>query len=352
MNKKNILHIMVIDKFIPPFIKFIENNFTDSINRHQFFIFGESQKFPIEKKTNIFSIKQKPKISDYFHLLQSINNAEKIILHGLFSPRINQILSIHPWILKKCYWAIWGGDLYIHSNHKKNWRWLKDEIFRRFIIKRIGHLITYVDGDIELARKWYGAKGIHHECIMYTSNVYHEPNIIAEPHNTINIQIGNSADPSNNHFEILEMLIPYRNENISIYAPLSYGNQEYAKNLISFGKKQFGEKFHPILEIMPIKDYLKFLGEIDIAIFNHNRQQAMGNTITLLGLGKKVYLRSDISSWLTIQKNGAIAFDIRNLSLSPIDKETIMKNKAAIKKNFSNEKLFNQLDLIFNYAKH
>lgn len=348
MNKNSILHIMVIDKFIPPFVKFIEDNFNDSSYCNKFFILGENKKFPIKNKTNTFEIKGRLKISDYIYLLKLLNNSDKVILHGLLSSRINQILSLQPWILRKCYWVIWGGDLYAYASPLKNWQWIKEEIFRRYVIKRLGHLITYIDGDIELARKWYGAKGIYHECIMYTSNVYHEPAVQIEPHNTINIQIGNSADPSNNHFEIMEMLLPYKDMNIAIYAPLSYGDQAHAKNVMAIGKRDFGEKFHPISEIIPIEEYLKFLGKIDIAIFNHKRQQAMGNTITLLGLGKKVYLRTDVSSWHTIKKNGATAFDIRNLSLSLIDEETKNKNRAAIRKNFSNENLLMQLKLIFS----
>ena len=35
------------------------------------------------------------------------------------------------------------------------------------------------------------------------------------------------------------------------------------------------------------KDYIQFLNQIDIAVFNHNRQQAMGTIRSLLGMGKK-----------------------------------------------------------------
>ena len=42
---------------------------------------------------------------------------------------------------------------------------------------------------------------------------------------------------------------------------------------------------------LPLSDYLKILGKIDIAIFNHERQQAVGNITSLLGLGKKVYIK-------------------------------------------------------------
>jgi dTDP-N-acetylfucosamine:lipid II N-acetylfucosaminyltransferase len=36
---------------------------------------------------------------------------------------------------------------------------------------------------------------------------------------------------------------------------------------------------------------------MDIGIFNHDKQQALGNIYTLLYLKKKVYLRDTISTW-------------------------------------------------------
>jgi hypothetical protein len=44
----------------------------------------------------------------------------------------------------------------------------------------------------------------------------------------LSILLGNSADPSNNHVEALERLLPYRDQDIKIYAPLSYGDQRPA----------------------------------------------------------------------------------------------------------------------------
>ncbi|WP_083234102.1 TDP-N-acetylfucosamine:lipid II N-acetylfucosaminyltransferase [Candidatus Marithrix sp. Canyon 246] len=75
-----------------------------------------------------------------------------------------------------------------------------------------------------------------------------------------------------------------------MFVPLSYGDPKgvYIKEVISTGTKIFGDKFIPMTEFMDFDKYLNFLGSINITIFNHNRQQAMGNTITLLGFGKKV----------------------------------------------------------------
>src|SRR5690606_3405679 len=99
---------------------------------------------------------------------------------------------------------------------------------------------------------------------------------------TVNILVGNSADPSNNHLEILDKLLPYKDADIQIYTPLSYGDQDHAKLVSEYGKKLFSEKFSPVTDFMKEENYLNFLCSIDIAIFNHKRQQGMGNITTLL----------------------------------------------------------------------
>ena len=275
-----------------------------------------------------------------------MQQADKVILHGLFDIKLVLILFFTPWLLKKCYWVVWGGDLYVHQLGERNWKWKIKEFFRRPVIKNMGNLVTYIEGDVELARKWYGAKGQYRECIMYLSNVYKELDIPESISEITNIQIGNSADPSNNHIEALEKLLPYKDDDICIYVPLSYGDQIHAKKVTAQGKKWFGGKFIPLTHFMPFEDYLGFLGSIDIAIFNHKRQQAMGNTITLLGLGKKVYIRSDVTQWDFFQELGFEVSDISQIesTLSESDKQSALSNSIKIKSYFSKENLLNQLE--------
>jgi len=45
----------------------------------------------------------------------------------------------------------------------------------------------------------------------------------------------------------------------------------------------FREKFKPLVDFIPFDEYLNLLAKVDIAIFNHKRQQTMGNITTLLG---------------------------------------------------------------------
>jgi len=330
-----IVHIITLDKFIPPFIEFI-NKYFDS-NEHIFILLGEKKiSYGMQEYQNVIWIDKKYKV---LNLMKYLYKAKKIIIHGLWNEHFLKILYFNPWLLKKSYWIMWGGDFYFPEKQS----WIKKQV-----IKKIGNFITYIRGDYELVKKWYKAKGNYYKCFMYLSNVYKDHKIqLKKNNNIIYIQIGNSADPTNNHFEILERLSKYKDENIKIYAPLSYGDMAYAEKVIKEGKKIFKDKFIPLTDFMQFDKYLEFLSNIDIAIFAHNRQQAMGNIITLLGLGKKVYMRSNITPWQMFEELGVKVFDVENIELSLLDEKTKKKNIEKIKIYFSEENLKKQLEEIF-----
>ena len=99
--------------------------------------------------------------------------------------------------------------------------------------------------------QWYGVSGKWHECFMYPSNLYRELPVHDSPHDGLNILLGNSADPSNNHKEVLDKLRSYATENIRIYCPLSYGDRKYAQIVSDYGRLMFGEKFLALRDFMP-----------------------------------------------------------------------------------------------------
>lgn len=259
------------------------------------------------------------------------------------------LLALHPSLLKKCYWVIWGGDLYQYKFRKQNIKHDIYEAIRAFVIKRIGHFVTYVKGDYELTQQWYGATGQYHECLMYTSNIYKEHTIPPKTGSVVNILVGNSADPANNHLDVFEKLATYKNENLMIYCPLSYGGVDggYVKQIAEKGTALFGDRFVALTDFMPFAKYLEFLGQIDIAVFAHKRQQAMGNTITLLGLGKKVYMRNDVTPWAMFEGLCVKIFDFLKLDLTPMDGEVLKENQTRIKNYFSEAVLTKQLLNIF-----
>ena len=243
--------------------------------------------------------------------------------------------------LKKSNWVIWGGDLYSYREKKRKIKEKQEEYLRKIIIKNIAYITTLVDNDYLLAQKWYKAKGIHMRG-MYISpiklNYLDEINKNKKLNYEINIQIGNSAVPTNNHIEVIDYLSKFKEKRIKVYAPLSYGNKEYALKVKKYGEKVLGDKFVGILNFMNSKDYSEFLGKIDIAIFNNDRQQGLGNIFPLAYLGAKIYMQNNTTMWnqlVEIEKYNF--FSIKDLKNNSYD-EFIMNTQSIKKKNIENSK--------------
>jgi dTDP-N-acetylfucosamine:lipid II N-acetylfucosaminyltransferase len=342
LSQGKILHICPLDKFIPPFIDFVKENF--EFEQHTFLLMGDINKFPVQLGKNVIQLNRKSQI---VMLLREMNEAEKVVLHSIFLSQIVWLLAFQPWLLKKCYWVIWGGDLYHYQFRDRDFRSSVYEKIRAFVIKRMGHLVTYFKGEYDLVKQWYDTSGAHHECFTYPSNIFQNFELKPQDHTSINIQIGNSATPTNQHFEVLEKLSVYKDQNIKIFVPLSYGDMVYAEKVIEFGKSKFGDKFVPMQEFITIDKYLDFLSSIDIAVFNHNRQQAIGNSIALLGLGKKVFMRTEVTSWVALQDLGLQIFDVVYLDVRPLEPDEADENKKKIAEHFSEVNLIAQLESVF-----
>lgn len=345
---KKVLHLSSCEKFLPGFVELINVNF--DINKHHFHLTVGPTQERLRQFPNV-KIEKKGIVGRFFHYtaaLLKMHKSENIIIHGLFDNNVLLILFIMPWLCKKSYWVIWGGDLYLYKDSDNSAKWRMREFLRQRVIKNFGNLITYIPGDFQLAKQWYATKGTYHECFMYTSNLYKEYEEQVKQHKGTNILVGNSADPSNNHIEVFEKLENFKSQDIKIYVPLTYGNPDYAKMIIEQGKQRFGDKFEALTEHMPFNQYLEFLAKIDIAIFNHNRQQAMGNTITLLGLGKKVFMRSNVTQWCFFKTHGISVCDIEEFNLNVCERNQFESNKSIIKAYFSEGNLLNQLAGIFS----
>ena len=144
---------------------------------------------------------------------------------------------------------------------------------------------------------------------------------------------------------MFEALARFKDRDIEIICPLSYGEQEYRESVISLGKQLFAEKFVPLEDFLPYEEYQRLLASIDIAVFNHNRQQGMGNIITHLGLGHKVYLRSDQSPWTLFENMGVEVHDIAEGI--DIEYRPSSKNQELIATNFTREILAEQWAKIY-----
>ncbi len=304
--KSKIVHIMHNDKFNSEYINFINQNFNP--NDHLFIFVADvvGELFPIPQLPNVIKLFcRRRRFYRYLLLAYYCIQADKIILHGLFVDYIIRFLYINRYLLKKCYWVIWGGDLHqLIERHKEN--------MPKLVLSNIPNLITLTKGDGTLFIQQFKTNpnvfdGIYINPIK--TDMLHDTN---NKNDDIHILIGNSATESNFHIEVFEWLKTYRNYNIRLIVPLSYGDDAYKTKILSVGFEIFDKKLHPITDFMSPQEYAKLLSSIDIAIFNNTRQQALGNIFALLYANKKLFIRQESPTWDVL--NNSLKFKVFNTS--------------------------------------
>jgi hypothetical protein len=230
-----------------------------------------------------------------------MRQANQILVHGLGDMVVLRELALHTAFLKKSVWLIWGDDLYSYFRPRQRWKDTVVEFLRRRVIRNFRGIGAPCYGDYRLAKTLYRTRAVFHD--------YAYPNPIGAAdlakalanvkvaNSEVRIQIGNSADPSNGHEELITVLARFRDRPIKVIAPLSYGDLDYGKRIAELGASVFGDKFVALTDYMSPEAYSEHLRTVDVLVFNHKRQQGMANISFLAALGAKIYLRSDISLW-------------------------------------------------------
>jgi len=119
--------------------------------------------------------------------------------------------------------------------------------------------------------------------------------------------------------------------------------------VISIGRGRFGDRFFPLTDFMSLDQYRSLLASIDIAVFAHQRQQGLGNTIQLLGLGKRVFMRTTVTQYEMFRSLGIAVFDIDRLHIPPDAAEVnaIDENRQKVENYFNTGNMECQYRQIF-----
>lgn len=308
------LHVFIADKFTKPFCQYVseELNLPD-----QCFLYLSDTMTDAQLPQNSFRLQQplgKHLLSNLKLFYKLGSQAGRIVMHG---DTLLHFFALFPWFLKKTGWVIYGQELYSFTKANDFRQRLK-----RFVLSRVRYHITHIEGDAKLANQLFGGKAQFVYSPMYLSNVVDtrqfNPTDVSQKER-LNIMVGNSTDPSNQHQSIFEMLLPRLAEIEKIYCPLSYGMYDsYKQKITELGTALFGEKFVVLDQFMPFDAYKQFLGDMDVVVFNHPRQEAMGVTLTLLSQGKIVYMNKNTTSYESLVGREFRVFDnqlIANQSL-------------------------------------
>ncbi len=303
--------------------------------------------------------------SAYRFIHSYLPKVKYVIIHYLTSEKLNLVRLLPKHDINIC-WFVYGGDLYnrylvnfgydLYSQHTRK-NSLKNLL--KYFIRRLefGFIVNRVDifacnaCTLTLIQKYSRLKKQLKlvELFAYTiedvmGSLYKSPFVEGDA-----IVIGNSASFTNNHNYILDVIknIPIDSK---IVLQLAYGGTfEYVQSVkhkykALFSNICFNETF------CSLENYQRLLNSGDTFIFGNWREEAEGNILTTLYLGKKVYLSKYNPLLEYYRSKGFILFSLENITndfevkLSQLQKN---KNRTLAEELYNKERLFRLLKETF-----
>jgi hypothetical protein len=160
------------------------------------------------------------------------------------------------------------------------------------------------------------------------------------------ILVGNSATYTGNHLEALELLHTLGVKGRQVVAPLSYGDPLLAQELTSLGQALFSDHFEPLMDYMPVQDYVAIIRKCGYVIMNHVRQQAVGNIVIMLYLGARVFVREENPVYDFFKNSGVVLSTVQELEGQsellnlPLTAEEQANNRAIVSDYWGRERAY------------
>lgn len=233
---------------------------------------------------------------------------------------------------------------YLYDAYKHSKRIKEQYNHKLATLKRLDYIIASKEdtAEIEFIKKLYPTCHAEHAIGTFNQNLDLAGNFNYEfeekQNKPLKILLGNSGDPTNNHMDAIKYFKSSRLSNSQIYCPLSYGDKKYIEYLETWMNRQLGKRFFSLNSFMARDEYIKFLSAIDIVVMNHNRQQAVGNTISALVLGKPVFMKKNSVTYSMLKRmNVRHVYDIKKLHHANIDEIILQayRDRKEIIKNLS-----------------
>jgi hypothetical protein len=203
---------------------------------------------------------------------------------------------------------------------------------------RVHFFAPVLDSEFELVAANFPLNATYIDWNYGTVEDDFQPQFQTSSGSQIHILAGNSAYETNNHFEMIDALGTHPKLRESrVYMPLSYGRPHYRDAVIAYGRQTLGEAFYPLTEFMPMNQYNELIGTCGFVVMNHLRQQGLGNIITALLAGSKVYLNplNPIYHWFT--SRGAHVGSTEHIDLIPLSATEVGENRAVVLQHWSRE---------------
>lgn len=203
---------------------------------------------------------------------------------------------------------------------------------QRTALDRIDFWATVLPPEYEMLKEQVGIKA-QYVSFNYTNRyLIDEPSRI-DPDSANTILVGNSADPTNNHLDIIS-IIKHRGIQNKLFIPAAYGSIEYRDAVIRYVESHSID-CDILTELIPREEYKRRLMDCRAAIFGHIRQQSIGNINICMLQGIKVFLYKDSIAYKFFKSIGSYVYSIeddlyKEELLTPLTKEQNELNKKNL----------------------
>jgi dTDP-N-acetylfucosamine:lipid II N-acetylfucosaminyltransferase len=168
------------------------------------------------------------------------------------------------------------------------------------------------------------------------------------------ILLGNSGTIQNNHLEVIEVLNKINLTDSKVIIPMNYGYKKYIDFMKKYLNSHANFQYTLLDSFLPLKEYQELIKSCGIVIFNHNRQQAVGNIIPTLYLGAKLFISKDgvIGEFLESLKVKFFYLEELNYpeAFIPLKDSYIKHNKAVIESYYSPNIVKDRTNKFYSYV--
>ncbi|MCR9944552.1 TDP-N-acetylfucosamine:lipid II N-acetylfucosaminyltransferase, partial [Vibrio owensii] len=236
------------------------------------------------------------------------------------------------------YYRHWSNDIYIDYKVKKSCKNKIIESCIRFLnpYNRFDYFSPVLKSEFDSFKKILNARFKYVEWNYGSQRTIIKNNVnLVKKELGTNVMVGNSLDPSNNHYDVLKRIDSNREH---IILPISYGGSKSYKSWLLNKLREHDCKTQKLEEFLDSSQYLDILTSCNVLVLNHIRQQGVGNVALALSLGITIYLNKISPLYLELRSKGFHIFETDSISnesdLLRLSTNEIQRNKELSRQHF------------------
>lgn len=273
----------------------------------------------------------------------------------------------------KIHWMFFGSELYDNLYYRFNYKLIDEDqksIFKFFLDKlrlvkhwplfklfasKVDRFCSWNIYDYKLLKEFVNTPA---KFVFYTHDegLIIEKELLEKKTNSFArlIQINHSASWDGNHLTILKKIASLDPDHkLNLLIPISYGDNRVKDDVVNYVETK-GMNVKLQRDFLLPDDYFRLIGQVDVAIFGHHRQEGGGNIVQALKQGTKVFLREDNNLLQLYRDWGIIVFsfekDLNSIEdlITPLSLEDQRNNFYRIQYNLSQEKVSESMKHFFD----